>query len=335
MSSFLQIMMKNKGKLIPPVITVMTKAGENVKINSRTFNKQYDGFAYCCYFHYQDGGTDWESPMLVSEVRQNCAMKSNDGYEQGISSTPFSYKGKQWYYLDAVTSMSSSSNQNNGRFFLENGAIIPGSTHQEKHLNAAKLLLDYVYSFNERTVQFCDYISATGTQWIDTGLYASSTALNNYSIEVDCQFSRTSENAIAINSWAASAYFLMVYQNKCRWHGASGGSIDFGSVTTNTDYNIKVDIPNNKCYLNGTAYSYSRIGCGTAAIRLLGGYGTSGNYFMGKMYRTRFYDYVSPYNLVRDYVPAYCTTLSKYVFVDKVNNVFYENKGTGSFGGGN
>lgn len=344
MSSFRQLMMRNKNVAvaIAPENVFLSTTKDSISLRDssvNTFTKKYDGAAYGGFYYYEYDNQQWAIPILVSEERNSCFMRRNNSIDLLVSSTTFSYKGKNWYYSlnDYAIGYPSTTtdvnyNNSNGRYLISGGTIFTG---QNVMIDAAKALLDYVYSFKFDDFTFVNYISATGSQWIETGLYASSTALNNYSIEVDCQFSNTSETAIAINNWAASAYFLMVYNNKCRWHGASGGSFDFGSVTTNTDYTIKIDIPNNKCYLNGTAYSYSRVGCGTAAIRLLGGYGTSGNYFKGKMYRTRFYDYTSPYNLVRDFVPAYCTTLSKYVFVDTVNNVFYENKGSGNFSGGN
>lgn len=179
-----------------------------------------------------------------------------------------------------------------------------------------------------------DYIETTGTQRIATGLYGSSTPLNNYSVEVDCVFYNANENAIIVNNWAANSYFLMAYGNACRWHGTPN-VFDFGNLQLNVRYKIKIDVQNSLVYLDNTSYNCNPGNCGTAEIMLLGISDSthSNKGFNGKIYRIKFY---SPDgNLVRDYVPVYNSTLQQYCLLDKVENVFYMNKGTGTINGGN
>lgn len=169
--------------------------------------------------------------------------------------------------------------------------------------------------------------------YISTGLFGSDNPLENYSIEAKVRFYSVYENAIIINNWAANSYFLMAYRNTCRWHGDSNGSKDFGSISTNTDYTIKVDIQNNLLYLNDNSYSFTPGTCGTNEIRLFGGYSAaSGNAFYGRIYNIKFKD--SNGNIVRDYVPVMEKSTGTFGLYEKINDEFKVNEGTGTFTSG-
>lgn len=169
--------------------------------------------------------------------------------------------------------------------------------------------------------------------YISTGLFGSETPSENYSIEAKVRFYSVYENAIIINDWAANSYFLMTYRNTCRWHGDSNGFKDFGSISTNTDYTIKVDVQNNLLYINDTSYSYTPGTCGTNEIKLFGGYSaSSGNAFYGRIYNIKFKD--SNGNVVRDYIPAMEKSTGTFGLYEKINDEFKVNEGTGTFTSG-
>lgn len=179
------------------------------------------------------------------------------------------------------------------------------------------------------------YIKATGTQYINTGLYANNYGPDEYSFEIKANFEEVDENAIVINSWAAHMYFLMTYNGILRWHGASGGSTDVTGISINTDYTIKLDTKNGVITVNGNSFSYSKGRCGNYVICLFGIYvGQWGDYrtkgLKGKIYYSKFYGY-DGVTLVRDYVPVRRKADNVLGFYDKVNGVFYTNNGQGSF----
>ncbi len=356
MPGFNQLMMRVKGKQLIPANVVFTNVDSNNYITYKSrdgqtyWRKKYAGLCYGGFCVFQDGGQNWIIAFTISEVKNNCIMYRDDGNTNitlEISSSTLNYKGKDWYYslnsnannYRSITSSIIEFNKNNGRYWIggEN-KIYTGSNNNEKFIQVAKDFLDYIYTFDveasTKEYTYLNYVETSGSQYIKTGLYAYNTALQNYSFEIKVNFSNISENAIVISSWSASAYFLMCYQSKIRWHGSSSGSSDIINISTNTDYIIKVDIQNGQIIINGNSYPYTAGSCGTSQINLFGLSG--GNYsskgLVGKTYYAKFYDIDG--NLIRHYTPVIRNSDGQVGMLEQVNNIFCPNDGSGDFIGG-
>lgn len=168
---------------------------------------------------------------------------------------------------------------------------------------------------------YLSYIESTGTQYINTGVSPTSTT------EVEISFTPTgglTENSIFGSSWSASGYFLMLYQNKIRWH-SGGTAVDIGSY--NEGDKIVCRCANTYIIVNGIKYNIAGGTNSTDAIMLLGDMNYSASKRgIGKVEYMKIWNNGS---IVRDFVP--CNYGGTIGMLDKVGGSFYGNVDTGTF----
>lgn len=162
MSSFRQLMMRSKGggEPNPPANVVFENVDSNHYITYKARDGQHywrktsAGLAYGGFYVFADGGQNWMIAMVVSEVRQNCAMnRDNWSTSLTISTTTFNYKGKDWYYTLNDNANPAPTNQtdidwnknNSPSYWIGGENVVFSGTN--KFIDCAKALLDYVYSF--------------------------------------------------------------------------------------------------------------------------------------------------------------------------------------------
>ena len=168
---------------------------------------------------------------------------------------------------------------------------------------------------------YLNYIESTGTQYINTGVSPTNTT------EVEISFTPTgglTENSIFGSSWSGSGYFLMLYQNKIRWH-SGGTAVDIGSY--NEGDKIVCHCANTYIIVNGVRYDIAGGTNSTDAIVLLGDMNYSASKRgIGKVEYMKIWNNGS---LVRDFVP--CNYGGTIGMLDKVGGSFYGNVDTGTF----
>lgn len=330
MSVFRQLMMRSKvTEPIVPDFLKMTTAGESINLYGRIWTKTYDGLAYCCCFKYQVTGenTVWIAPMLVSEVKDYCENSAEYGhYPATISNTPFNYKGKNWYYVNAQSSMQYSSDYNNGRYLLNDGEIFTG-TFEEVYLKAAKALMEIICNFS---YQYVDYIETTGTQWINVGLTPNSDTRVVTKIRVTTTQQDKPVFGCETGTNTGSYYHMTCYNNKW-FYGKNGTDASFDGYNNTIGTEYEIDFNNNGSIFINNELKASNIGTG--------GIGPLGIAARGSNYRGVYaYYYFQVYqngSLIRDLSPIYSPTIKQYSMYDKLNNKFYPNSGTGDLTGGN
>lgn len=158
-SGLLASMMK-KGKQPVPSNVKYPSSGLMFSLKSggttEYFYKNNYGLAYGGFVYFADGGSNWEIAFLISETRSYCQGYRNSGSASfSVSTSTFSYKGKNWYYTlnnNACPYTGSQTdldyNNSNGKYSIGNGKIYTGANNTEKFIQAGKDLLDYVYSFD-------------------------------------------------------------------------------------------------------------------------------------------------------------------------------------------
>ena len=177
-----------------------------------------------------------------------------------------------------------------------------------------------------------EYIESTGTQYIDTGF------IPNQDTKVDIKFTMKDTSGKAIYgsriAYDNSTYSAMLQGN------SAGSSFQYNNVAlantityqNNQSYNIVQD--KNKLYINGTlknTFTYGNFTC-PSNLYLFAVNQNGTIPFYGKI----AVNYCNIWNndvLIRHFVP--CKNSSDVVgMYDTVNNVFYENAGTGTFTAG-
>lgn len=178
-----------------------------------------------------------------------------------------------------------------------------------------------------------EYIESTGTQYIDTGIYASDDLMIKLQITPNPNY--LSEYSILGVEWSLNGFFLMFYQNAIRFH-SKGTSVDVTSF--NKSSKNEIVCKSNSLTVNGAVYMLSGGGTNsqTYQIRLFsvaneGSFPSSSNkrgHF--KLWQTQVYNGST---LIRDFIP--CKNASGEVGLwDDVNSQFYTNAGTGAFTAG-
>lgn len=166
-----------------------------------------------------------------------------------------------------------------------------------------------------------DYIESSGIQCINTGIAPTT------DMEVEISFIPTgglAENAIFGSSWSASGFFLMLYQNKIRWH-SGGTAIDIGSYQVGDI--ITCRCANNYIIVNGIKHTIAGGTNSTNNIMILDDMGyNSSKKGMGRIKYVKMW---SGGTVVRDYIP--CKQGNAIGLYDKVNKTFYNNAGQGTF----
>ena len=171
-----------------------------------------------------------------------------------------------------------------------------------------------------------EYIEATGTQWINTGVKPSLT------LNVELEYAPSAISAMAIFGayWIENGYFLMTYQNKFRFHSRNN-VVDSNTISAGTKYSIYTDIT--KLVVNETQFL---LGNKTNAdsnaditIFYVQGGGVNNVKGQGKLYSFKMNDS----GLIRDFIPVKDKNNIVCLY-DKVTEEFYYNAGTGNFTAG-
>ncbi len=173
------------------------------------------------------------------------------------------------------------------------------------------------------------YLECDGTQYIDTGyvpnantkwvLDWSLTSLNNSVVNVNgCEQSATSKFDIYVTT---GNMFVNI---------SGSTSMNFGTASTNRTTAI-IDNKRQQSSANSTTntFTYSNAPSYSIYIGACNSLGTTRYYVSGRIYDSQIYENGV---LVRDFVPVQRTTDDVLGLLDRVNNVFYTNKGTGTFG---
>lgn len=168
-----------------------------------------------------------------------------------------------------------------------------------------------------------EYIESTGTQWIDTGVYPNA----NTKMEADLAYTTTS--AQYSGNYTSGSYFMFGVHGNHEAYLGSGVKV-MGAANTSR-FQVSFDAPSKTAIIAGSTNRFNTT-MGTSAIALpIFAHKDNSNGILGyakfKLYSFKIY---SSGNLVRDFVPCINSSSVAGLF-DKVNNVFYTNKGSGTF----
>ena len=184
--------------------------------------------------------------------------------------------------------------------------------------------------------QEVEYIQSSGTQYIDTGVVATSGFEIDIKINIDT----------VTGSWAPILYAhepsepykrnFIAYISSKKMEIDAGDKITQTSVTLTGDDVIKASNVENNFYLtvNGTNYTptvttaASNLEYSGRTMHLLHGNGYDVGYTSGKVYYCKI---TVDGTLVRSFVPCYRKSDNVAGLYDLVNNVFYTNAGSGVF----
>lgn len=185
--------------------------------------------------------------------------------------------------------------------------------------------------------ELLEYISLSGRQYVDTGFYPT----NGSRVVCKVYLEPTQiDGAVSIYGGRTNAGV----NSLSLWRtGASTFRQDFGSRTQNislsTAGTFEIDNNGNSITINKTSstISYSASFSSTHTLKISANYtsgtsdGVDNRGFTGKLY---YFKFSNDGTLIRDYVPVKRISDGAIGLYDKVNGLFYENNGTGSFGAG-
>ena len=187
--------------------------------------------------------------------------------------------------------------------------------------------------------QEVEYITMSGTQYIDTGVYGKNTT--DYEIkwnetETDTYYgilgSRVSTTVdrltiiggnteIYISNYNGSTY-------QTTFNVGSLRNIDVTLKKVGENLTLTFSTVLNKTILTDQNYQTPT----TLKLGCIDTNGTLATYFVGRFYFCKLYDNGT---LVRNFIPVYDTITQKYGMWESVQRKFYGNDGTGDFIGGN
>lgn len=184
----------------------------------------------------------------------------------------------------------------------------------------------YIGTDNSRlpnTYQEVEYITSSGTQYIDTWLSASNTLAFEFDIIPNTSY--ISEYAIIWNYWSANALFLSFYQSKYRFHNW-GSYTDWPTVTS---WKVSIRLDN----------TWFTVGSVFTALAAWSNYGWSWHIFLFdtanhnkrwifSLCEVKVYN---SWNLLMDLVPCYRISDSVVWMYDLVGESFYTNAWTWTF----
>lgn len=176
--------------------------------------------------------------------------------------------------------------------------------------------------------QSVQYIESTGTQYIDTGFYGTSTR-----IQTEVKFSLSKIQAYGPHIISNDGFFIVARNNNNgEFFYVCGDSNIFPySWELNKEYAIKTNA--NEAMINDDTFVIDNISeveqtQGTLLMAYRGNPQSTSYTFSGKLYYAKlYYDNV----LVRDFVPCYNVETNVIGMYDTVNSAFYPNKGGGVF----
>ena len=184
-------------------------------------------------------------------------------------------------------------------------------------------------------VDFYDYIQSTGTQWIDTGVKG----YMNHTYEIDFQMNDTGDyrtwGALGQSSYIGYNMSFTYATNWCvRWNSTSSGQNLVDNISTKDTNRHTLTINNGSVYLDGVYKGISSshnpnfsINYNLYLFTVNPAGGTPSTNSKCKIYGYRDID--ANGNVVRNMVP--CVYNDSAGMWDLVENVFYANKGTGTF----
>ena len=187
--------------------------------------------------------------------------------------------------------------------------------------------------------QEVEYIQSSGTQYIDTGVVATSGFEIDIKINIDTV---TGSWAPILSAHELSAPYkrnFIAYTSSKKMEIDAGDKITQTSVTLTGDDVIKASNVENNFYLNvnGTNYTptvttaASNLAYSGRSMHLLHSNGYDFGYTSGKVYYCKI---TVDGTLVRNFVPCYRKSDNIVGLYDLVNGVFYTNAGTGNFAKG-
>ena len=187
--------------------------------------------------------------------------------------------------------------------------------------------------------QEVEYIQSSGTQYIDTGVVATSGFEIDIKINIDTV---TGSWAPILSAHELSAPYkrnFIAYTSSKKMEIDAGDKITQTSVTLTGDDVIKASNVENNFYLNVNGTNYTPIVTTAAShlaysgrtMHLLHSNGYDFGYTSGKVYYCKITVHGT---LVRNFVPCYRKSDNIVGLYDLVNGVFYTNAGTGNFAKG-
>lgn len=160
------------------------------------------------------------------------------------------------------------------------------------------------------------YIESTGTQYINTGIYPTSTS---FKAEIKYQFTRTTSPGSNREAWVFS-----IWNGSSGWRcGCSGTSLNnvgSGFTFNNTLSTNKTIATSNACTATSSSYQVVLFGQGES-----GGPG----HISDSLFRIYYCKIWNGDALVRDFIP--CEYNGKIGLWDKISETFFANNGTGKF----
>lgn len=190
--------------------------------------------------------------------------------------------------------------------------------------------------------QEIDYIESTGTQYINTGYYATA----NTRIELEAM---VTDNSNA-NSWTQitgtkryyhdSNSFQIAYNTNTEYlaidYGTNGTTFENNANFISKNTKFKVIIENNNHKINNNTGTNNGEFSGTVNYPIwifsTNNYGNPENPFKGRIYSYKIYENNT---LMKNFIPCYKRATNEVGLYDTISNTFYSNQGTDSFRKGN
>ena len=187
--------------------------------------------------------------------------------------------------------------------------------------------------------QEVEYIESSGTQYIDTGVVATSGFEIDIKINIDTVTGSMAPILYAHEPSEPYKRNFIAYTSSKKMEIDAGDKITQTSVTLTGDDVIKASNVEDDFYLNvnGTNYTptvttaASNLEYSGRTMHLLHGNGYDVGYTSGKVYYCKI---TVDGTLVRSFVPCYRKSDNIVGLYDLVNGVFYTNAGTGNFAKG-
>ena len=270
-----------------------------------------------------------------------------------------------FYYINvtssdnvAVTTTKCAKGSHSKEYFKEHGTVVSNTqitvtengtytVYVEDALGNAAVDTIEITNINVPSeYQKVEYISSTGTQYIDSGL-APSTLGGNYRLEIGESHSSDISNLYviggAMNNTAAGARANIRINTATNCQAFVNNSDNSGNLSLSratlvadsmNDIKFTVSTTNTtrKLEVNGSSTS-STAAFTSSSTTTWKVFGMSSYKFVGKLYYARIYD-SSNDHLERDFVPVYRKSDGVIGLYDTANGVFYTNAGTGDFGKG-
>lgn len=175
-----------------------------------------------------------------------------------------------------------------------------------------------------------DYIEATGTQYIDTGIKMN----NSIKLDITAQLGELSNNnpLVASNMKSnANSFGIYLRLNAVNARFTAGNDWENYVDSSQNDQVRHVIYDNDNFILDGTTLNITQQEYETERnLEIFRSYNEN-RYGKYKLYSMKMYNNGT---LIRDFIPCYCNADSVIGLYDLVNGVFYTNQGTGTFGRG-